>query len=117
MPFPLPQPIISLSRGFGESNMDDMPNLTTAKLNQACSEILSGKTQEQSFDQGLCIGIILGVEDNAHYDKRICVPKNISIHERVQVVTEYIANQPIRKNEAFASLVYDAMAERWPCKN
>ena len=100
-----------------ESGPTQMPSLTTASLNPVGSQLLEGRVQEKDFNQGLCVGIILGVEDNAYYDKKICIPKNIGIKERVQVVREYIATQPKRMNEAFASLAFDAMAEKWPCKN
>jgi hypothetical protein len=106
---------VSPSWAVGEFNMNGMPDLTTARLNLICSEVADGKAKEQNFNQGLCIGIILGVEDNANYDNKICVPKNIGIKERAQVVRDYIALQPNRMNEAFASLVFDAMIEKWPC--
>jgi hypothetical protein len=99
----------------GEFNMNSMPDLTTARLSLVCSEIADGKAKAENFNQGLCIGIILGVEDNAHYDKKICVPKNIDIKERAQVVSNYVASQPTRMNETFASLVFDAMIQKWPC--
>ena len=105
------------SWAFGEFNMDGMPDLSAARFNMVCSEIADGRAKEGNFNQGLCVGIILGVEDNAHYDKKICVPKNIGIKERVQVIRDYIATQPKRTNETFASLVFDAMIEKWPCKN
>lgn len=97
--------------------MDGMPDLSAARFNLVCSEIADGKVREENFNQGLCVGIILGVEDNAHYDQKICVPINISIKERVQVIRDYIVTQPKRTNEPFASLVFDAMIEKWPCKN
>ena len=92
-----------------------MPDLTTAKLNHECNRLLVSKTKEAGFNQGLCVGIILGVEDNAHYDKKICVPQNVGIKERAQVVRDYVASQPNRMNEAFGSLVFDALIRRWPC--
>ena len=96
--------------------MNGMPDLTTANLSPQCNALIEGKVQEESFNQGLCAGIILGVEDNAHYDKKICVPKNIGMKERATVVRDYVATQPTRKTEAFASLVFDALVKKWPCK-
>jgi hypothetical protein len=92
-----------------------VPNLTTERLAPICKQLLSGKQQAMSVDQGLCIGIILGVEDNASYDKKICVPKQIDITERVLVVDRYIATQRNRTNEAYASLAFDALIQKWPC--
>jgi len=102
---------------FAESSPIQMPNLSTASLHPVCSQLLEGGVQERDFNQGLCAGIILGVEDNAHFDKKICVPKNINIKGRIQIVRDYILTQPNRMNEAFASLAFDAMAGKWPCKN
>ena len=96
-------------------NMNTMPDLSTARLNLVCSEIADSKAKAENFNQGLCIGIILGVEDNAHYDKKICVPQNVDIKGRAQVVGDYVATQPNRMNEAFASLVFDALVQKWPC--
>ncbi len=109
--------VAHLSSVSAETSVKDMPDLTTAKLNRECTEFIGGKLQEPNFNQGLCIGIILGVEDNAQYDKKICVPKNIGIRERVIAVKDYVSTQPKRMNEAFASLVFDALVVKWPCKN
>jgi Rap1a immunity proteins len=100
---------------FAGSDPNRMPDLTTAKLNLECNRLLVGKMEEVSFNQGLCVGIILGVEDNAHYDKKICVPNNINIRDRLIVVKNYVETQPKRMKEAYASLVFDALAQKWPC--
>ena len=105
----------SPSWAAGAFNMNTMPDLSTARLNVVCSEIADSKAKAENFNQGLCIGIILGVEDNAHYDKKICVPQSVDIKGRAQVVRDYVATQPKRMNEAFASLVFDALVQKWPC--
>ncbi len=89
-------------------------DLTAAKLNFECSRLLASK-EEANFTQGLCVGIILGVEDNAHYDKKICVPNGIKMSDRLIVVKNYVQAQPKRMSEAYASLAFDALVEKWPC--
>jgi len=108
---PLIQPFVA----HGEANLNYMSDLTTARLNPACSQMLETKGQEEGFNEGLCVGIILGVEDNAHYDKKICVPKDMGIKIRLLIVKGYIDTHPNRINEAYASLVFDALAQKWPC--
>ena len=100
---------------FAGLDPNKIPDLSTTKLNLECNRLLVGKTEEASFNQGLCVGIILGVEDNAHYDKKICVPDNINIRDRLIVVKNYVETQPNRMKEAYASLVFDALAQKWPC--
>jgi hypothetical protein len=100
---------------FAGSDPNKMPDLTTAKLNTECNRLLIIKTKEASFNQGLCVGIILGVEDNAHYDKKICVPNTMNIRDRLIVVKNYVQTQPQRMMEAYASLAFDALVQKWPC--
>jgi hypothetical protein len=59
----------------------------------------------------------LGVEDNASYDKKICVPANVSIKDRVQVINGFIQKNPSKIDEVFASNVFDALVYAWPCVN
>lgn len=89
-------------------------DLSTANLNPVCSQIADGNENED-FIQGLCIGIIFGVEDDAHYENKICIPTEISIKERALVIRNYVISQPERMDETFASLVFDALAQKWPC--
>jgi hypothetical protein len=100
---------------FAGSDPHKMPDLTTANLNLQCNTLLVSKTADASFNQGLCVGIILGVEDNAHYDKKICVPNNMNIRDRLIVVKNYVETQPKRMKEAYASLAFDALIQKWPC--
>jgi hypothetical protein len=100
---------------FAEFSINSMPNLTTAALSPVCNKILENGARKLGLNQGLCIGIILGVEDNANYDQKICVPKNANIKDRIQIVRDYVATQPNRFQEAFASLAFDAMEKKWPC--
>jgi hypothetical protein len=102
---------------FAGPDPNKMPDLTTAKLNLECNRLLVSKTKEASFNQGLCVGIILGVEDNAHYDKKICVPNNMNIRDRLIVVKNYVETQPKRMKEAYASLAFDALVQKWPCSS
>jgi hypothetical protein len=107
--------ILFCSNSFAESNPIQTLDLTAAKLSLECNGLLAGKKEDPSFNQGLCIGIILGVEDNAHYDKKICVPNTANMRDRLMVVKSYVENQPKRMKEAYASLVFDALVKKWPC--
>ncbi len=98
-----------------------VPDLSAGRIDPLCARMQESKTESKAegggFDQGLCAGIILGVEDNAHYDQKICIPKNIDLTSRIRVVRDYVQTQPARIQEAFASLAFDAMVKKWPCKS
>lgn len=100
---------------FASSDPINMLDLTTAKLNLECNRLLADKTNEAGFNQGLCVGIVLGVEDNAHFDKKICVPINVNVRDRLIVIKNYVETHPKRVREAYASLAFDALAQKWPC--
>ena len=44
-----------------------IPNLSTEKMVSSCAALFEEKNP-LSYDDGLCMGIIYGVEDNASYD-------------------------------------------------
>ena len=94
--------------------MQTIPNLSTEKMLSSCAALLENK-KPLTYTDGLCMGIIYGVEDNASYDKKICIPKAVDQLERVNVVRQYVLGQPKRSTEAFASLVFDALLQKWPC--
>ena len=88
-------------------------DLTACTLNKHCLELLSN-SRPSTFETGLILGIILGVEDDASYDKKIAIPSTVSTIERIQIISDYIQKHPQHQLESFASLVFDAMIERWP---
>ena len=93
----------------------DRLDLSTQALNKECQ--YSYKVNNQSnFNRGLCLGIILGVEDNASYDKKICIPSNVTIQQRVKAINSFIQKNPSKRHAAFASNVYDALFKKWPCE-
>lgn len=89
-------------------------DLSTQALNKEC--LYSYQTNNHSsFNRGLCLGIILGVEDNASYDKKICIPSNVTIEERLKAINSFVGNNPSKRHASFASNVYDALFKEWPC--
>ena len=110
---------VILSSAFGETKMVEPLNLSTKDLAPACESLINNypeNSDKPTFLQGLCLGIILGVEDNAAFDKKVCIPKSINMMERLKVVRDYISTQRGRGDEAFASLAYDALYQKWPCE-
>lgn len=92
----------------------DRLDLSTQALNKECQYSYKANNQT-SFNRGLCLGIILGVEDNASYDKKICIPSNVTIEERLKAINSFVRKNPSKRHAAFASNVYDALFKEWPC--
>lgn len=98
----------------GESQMQTIPSLSVEAMLSSCTALLENK-KPLTYADGLCMGIIYGVEDNASYDKKICIPTAVDQLERLTVVRQYVLGQPNRSTEAFASLAFDALLQKWPC--
>ena len=110
--------VLSSASAFGESKIDPL-DLSASKLAAVCSKFLTeSKSREvvPDFSAGLCIGIIVGVEDNAAFDQKICIPITTTTYDRISAVSSYIATQTGRAKEAYASLAFDALIANWPCK-
>lgn len=104
-----------ISPAIAQQGRMDRLDLSTQALSKECQ--YSYKTDNHNaFKNGLCLGIILGVEDNASYDKKICIPSNVTIEERVKKINIFIQKNTSKRHAAFASNVYDALFKEWPCE-
>jgi hypothetical protein len=88
-------------------------DLAAGTLNKHCLDFLNN-SKLSTFETGLILGIIIGVEDDASYDKKISIPSTVSTIERIHIISNYIQKNPKRQLESFASLAFDAMIEQWP---
>jgi hypothetical protein len=88
-------------------------DLAAGTLNKHCLDFLKN-SKLSTFETGLILGIIIGVEDDASYDQKISIPSTVSAIERIQIISNYIQKNPKRQHESFASLAFDAMVEQWP---
>ncbi len=107
--------LVASAQVFSQSKTVDGLDLSTSALLKECRAYAQTSTVK-THTQGLCIGIILGVEDNASYDHKFCIPPNTSIKERIITIENFIKNNPSYSDAPFASNVYDALVRKWPCK-
>lgn len=103
-----------ISPAFAQQVRMDRLDLSTQALNKEC-EYSYKIVNHNAFKIGLCLGIILGVEDNASYDKKLCIPTNVTIEQRVKTINIFIHENPSKRHATFASNVYDALFKEWPC--
>jgi hypothetical protein len=107
--------VLTTAQAFSQAKVVDGIDLSTQALLKEC-RAYAQSSAAKTYNQGLCIGIILGVEDNASYDHKFCIPSNTSIKERITTIENFIKNNPNYSNAPFASNVYDALVRKWPCK-
>ena len=68
-------------------------------------------TAAQSFDQGMCLGLISAL---ASLTK--CRPSEVTRGQIVNVVVQYIDARPTRLHEDFELLALEAVIAAWPCQ-
>jgi hypothetical protein len=107
--------VLTTAQAFSQTKTVDGIDLSTQALLKEC-RAYAQSSAAKTYNQGLCIGIILGVEDNASYDHKFCIPPNTSIKERITTIENFIKNNPSYSDAPFASNVYDALVRKWPCK-
>jgi Rap1a immunity proteins len=90
-----------------QTQIDAEARLVTA----GCHEAIRNACQ-QSFDAGMCLGIIKGL----HYLSRdVCIPPATSLAEIADIVSRYVDSHKGKTQDDFRETSLEAMRSAWPC--
>jgi Rap1a immunity proteins len=64
----------------------------------------------------LCSGYIAGASDAFNSQGTICTPKDVTVHQTVEVILNYLREHAAQRNVAAPILIGDALAQAFPCK-
>jgi hypothetical protein len=94
---------------FAQNKIDDEARSVTA----GCHEALKRTGQLQTFEVGMCLGILKGL----HYlSGDICIPPATSLDRIGDVVSQYFDTHTAGKlHDDFQETALDAMRSAWPC--
>jgi Rap1a immunity proteins len=93
---------------FAQNQIDDEARSATA----GCREALTQAGQLQTFDAGMCLGILKGL----HYlSKDICIPPATSLSQIGEIVSQYLNGHAGEIHDDFQETALDAMRSAWPC--
>ena len=93
---------------FAQNQIDDEARAVTA----GCHEALKRTGQLQTFDAGMCLGILKGL----HYlSKDICIPPATSLGKIGDVVSQYLDSHSGKMDDDFQDTALAAMRSAWPC--
>jgi hypothetical protein len=93
---------------FAQNQIDDEAQSATA----GCHEALKRTGQLQTFDAGMCLGILKGL----HFlSKDICIPPATSLGQIGDVVSQYFDTHTGKLDDDFRETALDAMRSAWPC--
>lgn len=83
-------------------------------MTAGCHDAIRNKGQPQTFDAGMCLGIIKGL----HYLSRdVCIPPATSLAEIADIVSRYADGHLGRPEDDFRETSLEAMRSAWPCSN
>jgi hypothetical protein len=105
--------LLALLTGSAWANDTDSAN----RLLPACEQFNElpppSVTFVMAYDEGKCVGIILGVVEAAD---DVCIADGVTVDQKVLVAIQYIEQRPQRMHEQFAKLAHEALKAAWPCK-
>jgi hypothetical protein len=78
-------------------------------------DVCKVRADDQRFNDA-CSGYIAGASDVLNSQGTICTPKEISVHQTVDVILNYIREHPAQRNMAAPMLIGDALGQAFPCK-
>jgi hypothetical protein len=70
-------------------------------------------TFAMAYEEGKCVGIILGVDEAAD---DVCIPNGVMVDQKVRATLQYIDQRPERLQEPLARLAHEALRAAWPCR-
>jgi hypothetical protein len=81
-------------------------------VSAGCHDAIGNKGQPQSFDAGMCLGIIKGL----HYLSRdVCIPPATSFAEIADIISRYADSRKGSAQDDFRETSLEAMRSAWPC--
>jgi hypothetical protein len=91
-----------------QTQIDDEARSVTA----GCHDVIKHERKSQSFDAGMCLGIINGL----HYLSRdICIPPATSLRQIADIVSKYADSHKAKTQDDFRETSLEAMRSAWPC--
>jgi hypothetical protein len=77
-----------------------------------CHDAIKGADKAQTFDTGMCLGIIKGL----HYLSRdICIPPATTLGQIANVISKYVDRHVAKTQDDFREISLQAMRSAWPC--
>ena len=83
---------------------------------QSGNNLYSDLTHRTDAAQMFAMGYIVGVTD-AFIGKELCIPKDVTQGQLVEVVTNFLAGRPQIRHQPADLLVLVALSQHWACQS
>ena len=90
----------------------------TRSANYIQSHCKDWQADKKSAMGGNCVGIIsstMAMSEAYTAPYRFCPPNNVTLHQALAVVNQFLAANPRRWHESFQLLAIEALRAVWPC--
>jgi hypothetical protein len=91
-------------------------NFTAFETGRELFDLCNGRADDQRHFNDPCSAYIAGVSDVLNSQGAICTPKDVTIHQTVDVILNYLCERPAQLNMAAPLLAGAALGRAFPCK-
>jgi Rap1a immunity proteins len=112
-----------MRRAGGTAGVDAPASGYVAPLNALITgdKLYSACQSWSDKDQGVCLGYIMGIADalsspNGLLGRSACPSKGVKVGELQDIMMKFLDNHETKRQFAAATVLTEAFAERFPCK-
>lgn len=69
-----------------------------------------------TFNNGVCMGFVVGVVDSLSGKRLACLPKGVNVGQVIDVVEKHLKDHPEKGHLSAESVVEVSLLQIWPCK-
>lgn len=90
----------------------------SSALSLSGNELLEDCQSDLDFSYGTCLGFIYGSSRTliSFSDGVVCVPSGVNVEQKVDVVVQYLKQNPTIRHQAAELLIAKSLRRAWPCK-
>jgi Rap1a immunity proteins len=90
-------------------------NFTAFETGDELIDVCNVPTLDPRHFNDLCAGYIAGVSDVLNSQGTICTPKEVTLHQTVDVILNYVREHPEQRSMAAPVLTRAALGQAFPC--
>jgi hypothetical protein len=92
-----------------------VPRVSAQSYFDTGNQLYSNCTSDKSFELGVCIATVSGAYDMMSYLSLACGSPKVTRRQVVDVIVQYLRNNPEKRHQPAATLILPAIAAAFPC--
>jgi hypothetical protein len=91
-------------------------NFTAFETGDELFDVCNVPTVDPRHFNDPCSGYIAGASDVLNSQGTVCTPKEVTVHQTVDVILNYLREHPAQRHMAAPMLIGAALGQAFPCK-